>query len=82
MKDFRVKFRLPDDIAGIFEDVTDKPGYISKAIEWYATHGKKIYERLTRIESMLVNGVSSNPVMKIEDVKENEIDDAFSDFVL
>jgi hypothetical protein len=82
VKDFRVKFRLPDDIAGIFENITDKPGYVSMAIEWYATYGKKINERLARIESMLTNVTGSNPVMRIEEVEENEIDSAFSDFVL
>ncbi|OPX89482.1 MAG: hypothetical protein A4E53_01559 [Pelotomaculum sp. PtaB.Bin104] len=82
MKQYRVRFKLPKEIAGIFDFVEDKSDFVSRAIEWYISYGRESLERLKKIEAMLAGGICMTTRNRVESVQKDEIDDAFDDFVL
>jgi len=82
VKQYRVRFKLSKEIAGMFDSVEDKSDFVSRAIEWYITHGKESLERLKKIEAMLAGGVNVTAANRVEPVQKDEIDDAFDDFVI
>lgn len=82
MSDFRIKFRLDDETTEKFSNIKNKSATISDALKWYLSFGRDSLERLTRIESMLASGVGLVQEKETIEVKRDEIDDMFDEFMV
>lgn len=83
MKQYRIRFALPDELGAKYEAIKDKSSFMAEAIKWYLSYGKDALYRLNRIENMLFNGVSVNIKEDLSQKIENDdTDNAFDRFVI
>lgn len=82
-KSYRIKFRVPSDVAEVLDAQKDRPGYVARAVTWYARFGEPCMQKLDSLLK-LVRGGAGPPGKRGpgDDGEERLIDDAFSEFVL
>ncbi|WP_131821505.1 hypothetical protein [Desulfofundulus thermosubterraneus] len=86
-KSYRIKFRVPPDVAEVLDAQDDRAGYVARAVTWYARFGAPCLQKLDALLDLAARGQaklgesgpggeSSGPAVR------DDIDDAFADFVL
>lgn len=80
MNDFRVKFKLDNQTAELFEGVSNKPEIIAEALKWYLSYGKESKKMLEHIVAILESGNLIVKESEAVEIKRDEIDDAFDSF--
>ncbi|WP_027719489.1 hypothetical protein [Desulfovirgula thermocuniculi] len=90
-KSYRVKFRVPPDVAEVLDAQGDRAGYVARAVTWYARFGEPCLRKLDQLLEMAAAGVLQSACARKEGEEGEggsvpalaaEVDDAFSGFAL
>jgi hypothetical protein len=77
-KSFRVKFKVPSDVAAVLESTADRAAYVARAVEWYTRFGGPCIDKLDEILAFLRDG--KLPEQKVDEEIKRQLDDAFAGF--